>query len=232
MVQIDHVTPKAGKVIICLFLFFFTYQHVKLGSHPFSVHKDMETLAITNTDLNRPCFAWHPYGKLGLCKTELVIVPCHADIRELSFFTGRGSSVCGGTRFFWGGQRGQFFFSVGKRAGQNFLMVKEEGLRQNLSLYHSSSHTICSYNQLFSQHTGHSLFNLITAPSIVRVMGMFFHLGRTTIFSRDKRGGPISLCMQRGGPEKIGEWPSQTDASPLLVKNDTSLNSRDLGSGV
>ncbi len=23
--------------------------------------------------LNRPCFAWHPYGKLGLFKTELVI---------------------------------------------------------------------------------------------------------------------------------------------------------------
>ena len=29
---------------------------------------------ITNSDLNRPCFAWHLYGKLGLFKTELVIV--------------------------------------------------------------------------------------------------------------------------------------------------------------
>ncbi len=29
---------------------------------------------ITNSDLNRPCFAWHPYGKLGLFKTELVII--------------------------------------------------------------------------------------------------------------------------------------------------------------
>ena len=29
---------------------------------------------ITNSDLNRPCFAWHPYMKLGLFKTELVIV--------------------------------------------------------------------------------------------------------------------------------------------------------------
>ncbi len=29
---------------------------------------------ITNSDLNRPCFAWHPYGKSGLFKTELVIV--------------------------------------------------------------------------------------------------------------------------------------------------------------
>ncbi len=32
---------------------------------------------ITNSDLNRPCFAWHPYGKLGLFKTELVIVLTH-----------------------------------------------------------------------------------------------------------------------------------------------------------
>ncbi len=35
--------------------------------------KGYETM--TNSDLNRPCFAWHPYGKLGLFKTELVIAP-------------------------------------------------------------------------------------------------------------------------------------------------------------
>ncbi len=29
---------------------------------------------ITHSDLNRPYFAWHPYGKAGLFKTELVIV--------------------------------------------------------------------------------------------------------------------------------------------------------------
>ena len=29
--------------------------------------------AITNSVLNSPCFAWHPYGKLELFKTELVI---------------------------------------------------------------------------------------------------------------------------------------------------------------
>ncbi len=29
---------------------------------------------ITFSDLNRPCFAWHPYGKLRLFKTELVVV--------------------------------------------------------------------------------------------------------------------------------------------------------------
>ncbi len=30
--------------------------------------------SITNSDLNSPCFAWQPYGKLGLFKTELVII--------------------------------------------------------------------------------------------------------------------------------------------------------------
>ena len=36
---------------------------------------------ITNSDLNRPCFAWHPCGKSGSFKTELVIVtrrPSHS----------------------------------------------------------------------------------------------------------------------------------------------------------
>ena len=31
-------------------------------------------ISITNSDLNRPCFAWRPYGKSGLFKTELVII--------------------------------------------------------------------------------------------------------------------------------------------------------------
>ncbi len=30
---------------------------------------------ITNSVLNSPSFAWHPYGKLELFKTELVITP-------------------------------------------------------------------------------------------------------------------------------------------------------------
>ncbi len=30
-------------------------------------------VTITNSDLNSPCFVWHPYGKLGLFKIELVI---------------------------------------------------------------------------------------------------------------------------------------------------------------
>ncbi len=29
---------------------------------------------ITNSDLNRPCFAWYHYGKSGLFKTELIKV--------------------------------------------------------------------------------------------------------------------------------------------------------------
>ncbi len=40
-------------------------------------------LSITNSDLNRPCFLWRPYGKSGLFKTELVIdiAFIHVDIR-------------------------------------------------------------------------------------------------------------------------------------------------------
>ncbi len=37
-------------------------------------------------------------------------------VRELSFITGRGA-VCGGTRIFWGSQRGTRIFSVGQRGG-------------------------------------------------------------------------------------------------------------------
>ncbi len=38
---------------------------------------------ITNSDLNRPCFAWHPYGKSGLFKTELVIVKDNTDVHVI-----------------------------------------------------------------------------------------------------------------------------------------------------
>ena len=37
------------------------------------LHETQIFLVITNSDLNRPCFAWRPYGKSGLFKTELVI---------------------------------------------------------------------------------------------------------------------------------------------------------------
>ncbi len=36
----------------------------------------LSNFIITNSDLERPCFAWHPYGKSGLFKTELVIKQC------------------------------------------------------------------------------------------------------------------------------------------------------------
>ncbi len=41
---------------------------------PIQVLPPAKSFVITNSDLNRPCFAWHPYGKSGLFKTELVIV--------------------------------------------------------------------------------------------------------------------------------------------------------------
>ncbi len=37
------------------------------------IFKASDYISITNSDLNRPGFAWHPYGKSGLFKTELVI---------------------------------------------------------------------------------------------------------------------------------------------------------------
>ena len=33
--------------------------------------RNHEIVTITNSDLNRPCCAWHPYRKSGLFKTEL-----------------------------------------------------------------------------------------------------------------------------------------------------------------
>ncbi len=73
-----------------------------------------------------------------------------------------------------------------------------------------------------------ALFNLVTASLFVSCEGNvlspwgggpeFFHEvkgGGTKIFRRRQRGG---------GPEKIGDRPSQTDGPPLLVKNDSSLN--------
>ncbi len=64
------------------------------------VKKHLSTSIITNSDLNRPCFAWRPYGKSGLFKTELVIVggterfwycmaekvlPCHKNSTHVKF---------------------------------------------------------------------------------------------------------------------------------------------------
>ena len=43
---------------------------------------------ITNSDLNRPCFVWRPYGKSGLFKTELVIEYL------ISFISGATISRC------------------------------------------------------------------------------------------------------------------------------------------
>ncbi len=45
---------------------------MKCFGHPNNMY-----MIITNSDLNRPCFAWHPYEKSGLFKTELVIIDFH-----------------------------------------------------------------------------------------------------------------------------------------------------------
>ncbi len=51
------------------------------------------------------------------------------NIRELSFFTGRGGpSICEGDQFFLGWSKaGGSFFSLGQGGDQNFSGVQEEG---------------------------------------------------------------------------------------------------------
>ncbi len=67
-----------------------------------------------------------------------------------------------------------------------------------------------------------------------RDQNVFLHpMGLDQIFFTKPKGGPdffycrlrgnqIFYCRLRGRPDKIGDWPSQTDA-PLPVKNDSSL---------
>ncbi len=43
------------------------------GDYSLFWSENFVTKVISNSDLNRPCFAWGPYGKSGLFKTELVI---------------------------------------------------------------------------------------------------------------------------------------------------------------
>ncbi len=60
--------------LCCLKHLQFIIGQTNLLSEPFKALGWSISQPITNSDLNRPCFAWHPYGKSGLFKTELVIV--------------------------------------------------------------------------------------------------------------------------------------------------------------
>ncbi len=59
------------KILINLLVFYLLFT-----KHITTYTVSILTGAIVNSDLNSPCFAWHPYRKLGLFKTELVIVNC------------------------------------------------------------------------------------------------------------------------------------------------------------
>ncbi len=48
--------------------------HKAVDLWPMTLTFDSQNDTITNSVLNSPCFAWHPYGKLELFKTELVII--------------------------------------------------------------------------------------------------------------------------------------------------------------
>ena len=43
---------------------------------------------------------------------------------------------------------------------------------------------------------------------------MFFHLGGPEFFGEAKEGDQNFFTYAKGGPEKIADWPSQTDAPP------------------
>ncbi len=55
-----------------MFHFLLAFNELTCHVHRCTYRKNQTT--ITNSDLNRPCFAWHPYGKSDLFKTELVII--------------------------------------------------------------------------------------------------------------------------------------------------------------
>ncbi len=44
---------------------------VCVSFHVYALKGPLLVYTITNSDLNRPCFAWHTYWKSGLFKTEL-----------------------------------------------------------------------------------------------------------------------------------------------------------------
>ncbi len=122
----------------------------------------------------------------------------------------------GGTKIFWASRRGvpKFFLNKIFAPSAEFLLsyiIQQffAPLPQSFSLSYFVPHDMFIYNEIFSQPPPHSLFSLITAPSIVCVRGMFFHLGGggQIFFTRPKGGTKIFLHMQRRGPE-------QTDGPP------------------
>ena len=94
---------------ICLFIF------KKSGQVLYYAHLVITTAEYAGHDI-------YLLSMLSLFFGVQKIVLYHNIIKELSFFTGRGPSVCGGTRIFWGSQRGGGpFFSVGQRGGPKFF---------------------------------------------------------------------------------------------------------------
>ena len=66
---------------------------------------------------------------------HLLVLAGRQFFRELSFFTGRGASVCGGTRIFWGVQRGEPVFFFTKSKGEPEFLPVVKGGSQNLFTY-------------------------------------------------------------------------------------------------
>ncbi len=69
MPQIMQSSPYRGDILGIKIIFLLIWQYLQM-----CYFKVEYINTIANSDLNRPCFAWHPYEKSGLFKTELVIV--------------------------------------------------------------------------------------------------------------------------------------------------------------
>ncbi len=139
-------------------------------------------------------------------------------MRELTFFTGRGSHLfVGGQNFLGWSKRGTSFFFSGQKRGtkissefflhllRNVFLVTSlkrfSRLRHNHSLYHRSCPIACSYMFIFFSTLANSLI----------MWGCVLLLGGSRFFSQSKMGGPEFFTISKADQKKIGDQPSQTD---------------------
>ncbi len=90
------------------------------------------------------------------------------------------------------------------------------------------------HNLIFFSTMSHPLLSLFTAPFIVYVRGMFFHVGDQKFFIKPKGGPQFFPRMQRGGPnfvyvckeggqKKMATGHHKKSVPSIPVKNDSSL---------
>ena len=129
--------------------------------------------------------------------------------------------IQGSYHFLGWSKGGPFCFSEQKGRGPELLRIKEGGpnffLKKFLllmcnSFLDSVQHFTLPYFMFIYNHIhgfvstpDHSPCNLITAPFIIYVRGVFFQQGWTRIFSQKSKGGPECFCVCKGDTRKIGD---------------------------